>query len=887
MDAVQVNHDWNCIGDDSTEQSLYAQALGISDAYRDPELLPQIGDQHQVEIPPLMIESAYLLLTEKENDSIIGTSHDFLVGLPISLMWIKEEVENPKQEPQEFPGDLIGLPNRKETIKFESIRETQIFPGGDLQVKTEPTDITLAGGLEVREPVKLDLQEEKTNQMCPQHGGKGYRMVPGSFGSIWNDLEEASFLLGLYIFGKNLIQVKKFVGSKNMGDILSFYYGKFYRSDRYNRWSDCRKIRSRRCIYGQRIFTGSTQQELLSRLYLLVSEECKNTLMEVAKTFGEGKMLLDEYVFTLKATVGLNALVAAVGIGKGKQDLTGMVMEPLRSNQVATVRPEIPVGKACSSLAPLEIVNFLTGGYRLSKARSNDLFWEAVWPRLLARGWHSEQPNDHSFAAASRNSLVFLIPGIKKFSRRKLVKGNHYFDSVSDVLNKVASDPALLELELGADKGCGKKDENGWTNEKVLDQGDFPDQQRHCYLKPRTPSRSIEVMKFTVVDTSLVNGETTKVRELRSLPVEMMNISISRSDSEESDEESSEDTTNGSDSSDNVSFDQNKTDISKSIKINDDKGNSSDRENFGNNALKQSCPIIGSGFTEVQVKIPKEQNASKYDDMQPRKPIKGHAVKRTKPADNKNLLAPVAKRRRRLTACDRAARKCSTVAASVDSRLNQDSVGCTSSNSDFQENILSHLGPHQTKFSSTSSSSRGSPSITDECTLSSNSSVAEYPNEKSQPRTLIDLNIPIPQDVETETFMTETTERKHGQASGQPDDSGMLKNSTSACDSTTEQPSSMNSRRQSTRNRPLTTKALEALACGFLSIKQKRSRRDDFPLESRPSRRARSRMRICENFGTDVVDFRGEDRENGVCKSNSEMFSDLPVSFAGGGDSRC
>ncbi|KAL8246478.1 hypothetical protein R6Q59_007694 [Mikania micrantha] len=75
----------------------------------------------------------------------------------------------------------------------------------------------------------------------------------------------------------------------------------------------------------------------------------------------------------------------------------------------------------------------------LSKARSNDLFWETVWPRLLARGWHSEQPNGYNYAANQKN-LVFLMSGVTKFSR-KLVKGDAYLDYVTNVLNKVAFDP--------------------------------------------------------------------------------------------------------------------------------------------------------------------------------------------------------------------------------------------------------------------------------------------------------------------------------------------------------------------------------------------------------------------------------------------------------------
>ncbi|KAI4349630.1 hypothetical protein L6164_010195 [Bauhinia variegata] len=278
-------------------------------------------------------------------------------------------------------------------------------------------------------------------------------LLPGSMGEPWNDIEYNSFLLGLYIFGKYLNLVKRFVGSKNMGDILSFYYGKFYRSERYRRWSECRRLRTRRCIYGQKIYTGWRQQELLSRLFSGISEECQNMLIELSRAFGEGKVPFEEYVFSLRDAIGVDMLINAVGIGKGRQDLTGNAVEPMKTNHSFSIRPEIPIGKACSSLTCDDIIRFLTGDFRLSKARSNDLFWEAVWPRLLAKGWHSEQPKDYA-GFGSKQPLVFLIPGVKKFSRR-LMKGNHYFDSVSDVLNKVASEPALIKIEVPvSEQGC-------------------------------------------------------------------------------------------------------------------------------------------------------------------------------------------------------------------------------------------------------------------------------------------------------------------------------------------------------------------------------------------------------------------------------------------------
>ena len=280
MDVIKGSSEWNCIEDESAEQSL---SPGICDAYRDPELLPRIGDEYQVQIPALMTECANPLLVEKPADAIFlsATCDEFLVGLPVSLMWINEEVESIKHEPQGYPCDLTDTSNRNESLNPESIREAKIVPEVDLKAKVELMDITTNGGMEVAESAKLCFQQEISNEMPCKLGSKDYSLVPGSVNNSWSEAEEESFLLGLYLFGKNLVQVQNFVESKTMRDILSFYYGKFYRSDRYCKWTECRKIRSRKCVYGQRIFTGSRQHEMLSRLLPQLSEECKNNLLEV------------------------------------------------------------------------------------------------------------------------------------------------------------------------------------------------------------------------------------------------------------------------------------------------------------------------------------------------------------------------------------------------------------------------------------------------------------------------------------------------------------------------------------------------------------------------------------------------------------------------------
>ncbi|GKE53633.1 homeodomain-like protein [Tanacetum coccineum] len=115
-------------------------------------------------------------------------------------------------------------------------------------------------------------------------------LVPGRDLESWNELERESFLLGLYIFEKNFARLRQFIESKKVGDILPYYYGIFYKSDEYERWSDCRKSRGKKCILGPRFFSGLRLQEFIARLVPHVYEECKNSLMEVSREFGDDKI---------------------------------------------------------------------------------------------------------------------------------------------------------------------------------------------------------------------------------------------------------------------------------------------------------------------------------------------------------------------------------------------------------------------------------------------------------------------------------------------------------------------------------------------------------------------------------------------------------------------
>ncbi|XP_057489271.1 uncharacterized protein LOC130775174 isoform X1 [Actinidia eriantha] len=859
MGSVQLNQNGDCMEDTSMEQLLSPDSSDYN-VFGDPELLPRVGDQYQVDIPALMTESERLLYRKSpfELDFSPNVPSDFLMGLSIPVMWIKGT---------ESLGDSNGKSNKNRVVKSETNKEAQMYSRDkDSKAKFEHVDVACGNGIGLGESENLAM-ERKMDRKIHMYPGEGYYLIPSSFGESWSDLEEASFLLGLYIFGKNLVQVKKFIESRTMGDVQSFYYGKFYRSDKYRRWSDCRKMRSRKCVYGQRIFSGLRQQELLSRLFSRVLEECQNTLLEVSKTFGDGKMLLEDYVSTLKAIVGMNSLVEAVGIGKGKRDLTGITMEPLKSNHAVQIRPEVPSGKACSSLTPTEIIKFLTGDFRLSKARSNDLFWEAVWPRLLARGWHSERPKDQSYAAGSKHCLVFLMPGVKKFSRRKLTKGDHYFDSVTDVLSKVALDPGLIELEIEADESNRSKDENGWTNETKLDRDDLSDRRHHCYLQPRTMNHGTDLMKITVVDTSLAGGKTFKVRELRTLPNKVSNMSVSRSDSEESDEDSSKLSSEDSDCVDTVLFDQEDTIKSKSTKTVTDIDTFFDEKDNKIGDSKRGTKGLDSGIASVDIykELPKF-----CENKHPKKTLR---CSRGMKQDDLDYLAPVTKRRRRLSVCNLAETSHRILSFSQNPSLEQEKHVFSSETTDSSENNFYRMGSSQKWFSSVSSS-KGSPIGSSEG-ISCDTNFGGH--DKPQARPLIDLNWP-----QVSPDFVENGEVSMGLRDAHENETSKLETSTApepSADVPFLEPN-MSSRRHSTRNRPLTARALEALANGFLTTTRKRKNKEACPRQnskSRPLWQARNGPEITESFTSGTVASKMVKVGNGARTDNSNMFSGFQV----------
>ncbi|GER49781.1 arginine-glutamic acid dipeptide repeats protein [Striga asiatica] len=434
-----------------------------SDVFGEPNSSPRIGNEHQAELPSINKKSNYMY-----KSTYYGDTHPkhVIIGLPIPLVWMNNN----------------GPDKNSEMTLTNSVQDTVMKPEENSQA-----------------------EEERMQKLCGE-------IVPGLTEKFWSDAEKASFFLGLHIFEKNFVDLGHFVETKNSGDVMAYYYGEFYHSKEYFRWSERRTAKGRkRYVFGQRIFSGLRQQELISRLVARVPDECKSALLEVSKTFSDEKSSLSSYLSSLKSMVGITALTEAISLGKGKKDMTRMALEPSGSNNTiqAQTTQVIPSRKKCSSLSPSEIIEILNGDCRLSKARSHELFWEAVWPRLLERGWSSrkvEYGKGDVFNVLDY-SVIYLTPGSDKLPDDEIVKGDHYFTSSTDVLGRVSREPILILLG---------SDNDEVNNGPAVVAREERDEEEEFYLQPRAQNRSLHAVKYTVVDTCPGGN----LRDVRYLPCE-------------------------------------------------------------------------------------------------------------------------------------------------------------------------------------------------------------------------------------------------------------------------------------------------------------------------------------------------------------------------------
>lgn len=222
MASNTLDQNGDCVNDQE-----HLHSTDGSDAFGESYISPRIGDEYQAELPQLVDKSNYI----SNPDQYVFNS------LPVPVTWI--------------------------SMKNEGL---EIVTNGEIKSRPSPEE----------EAENLPAEEKLPKCKC-----EGYLLVPGLRSECLSDVEKASFTLGLYIFQKDFMEVSRFVVTEEVGRLLSFYYGRFYGSDEYIKWSDCRKKKSKKRVYGKRLFSGLRQQELLSRLLPRVAEEYQSSLVEV------------------------------------------------------------------------------------------------------------------------------------------------------------------------------------------------------------------------------------------------------------------------------------------------------------------------------------------------------------------------------------------------------------------------------------------------------------------------------------------------------------------------------------------------------------------------------------------------------------------------------
>lgn len=128
---------------------------------------------------------------------------------------------------------------------------------------------------------------QPTDQLMSANREDG-NLTAESSGQTWTDLEQDSFLLGLYIFEKDFVLLKRFIGTnKEVGDIHKFYFGKFYNSEGHVGWCEHMKLKDKRkrIAIGEKIFTRWRRDKFLTQLISLVSEDLRDALTQVFFNF--------------------------------------------------------------------------------------------------------------------------------------------------------------------------------------------------------------------------------------------------------------------------------------------------------------------------------------------------------------------------------------------------------------------------------------------------------------------------------------------------------------------------------------------------------------------------------------------------------------------------
>ena len=209
---------------------LHSERYDITgDIFGEPQKTTRVGCEYQAQIPSLITKHERLQLIKSPlcHDAKTDDQNHFEFGRSIPVTWVHSQHKN-----------------KEETLM-------EIKAKGKSGVSGSKIDHNLI-------PVPSSSNEES-----------------------WSELEHDSFVLGLYIFGKNFHAVDSFMGNKGMQNVISYYYGKFYRSEQHQKWSMYVKKRRTKSSPGRKTLRGWRRQELLSRLLPNVTDECKTRLTQV------------------------------------------------------------------------------------------------------------------------------------------------------------------------------------------------------------------------------------------------------------------------------------------------------------------------------------------------------------------------------------------------------------------------------------------------------------------------------------------------------------------------------------------------------------------------------------------------------------------------------
>ena len=71
--------------------------------------------------------------------------------------------------------------------------------------------------------------------------------------------------------------------------------------------------------------------------------------------------------------------------GKGKDDLTAALIEPVKANQISSSRQEISTDGSCSNLFAEDNIKLLTGDSELWRSQEDDFYRETVKPSRIQK----------------------------------------------------------------------------------------------------------------------------------------------------------------------------------------------------------------------------------------------------------------------------------------------------------------------------------------------------------------------------------------------------------------------------------------------------------------------------------------------------------------------